>query len=153
MFHTISHTWSMVIRQLSIDIGIELKQQGTEIGYNDVFNRANLDGQLGYAHLLEFLKILHEDGVEKVWFDALCINQVDNEEKSRKILHMGAFYFHSLGCYMMAHGFGRGFGIVDDDGHIPLWFSRVWTFQEFLLPKILSFVVELSTTYFHDIVR
>ncbi|KAI5068467.1 hypothetical protein GOP47_0016812 [Adiantum capillus-veneris] len=147
-FHTISHTWSMEIRKFSEEVGIAVKEE-RNLEYNQVFKQKKLDHCPAYSHLLEFLEILRSDGVERVWFDALCINQVDNSDKSHEIVHMGAFYFHSLGCYVAAHGFGRGFGMTDDNHRLPRWFSRVWTFQEFLLPKRLTFVVEMGRLDLH----
>lgn len=149
-FHTISHTWSMEIRKLSEEVGSKVMQQKT--AYNEVFKHEKLYNQPGYVRLLEFLKIIQADGVERVWFDALCINQVDDQEKSHEIVHMGAFYFHSLGCYVTAHGFGRGFRLTDCHHQSARWFSRAWTLQEWLLPKTLTFVVELSRPQIQEVV-
>ncbi|MCO5582555.1 hypothetical protein L7F22_036452 [Adiantum nelumboides] len=150
-FYTISHTWSMEVRNFSQEVG-DIVKEDKNLQYNEVFKQKKMDRYPAYSHLLEFLKILKSDGVERVWFDALCINQVDNHEKSHEIAHMGAFYFHSLGCYVAAHGFGRGFAMIDNEHCLPRWFSRVWTFQEFLLPKRLTFVVEMGRLHRHTVI-
>ncbi|KAI5080885.1 hypothetical protein GOP47_0004068 [Adiantum capillus-veneris] len=150
-FHTISHTWSRDIQKLSKIIGAKKKSEG--LAYNQMFKAAKFQRNKGYNKFIAFLKILQKDGVKAVWFDALCINQVDIDEKDQEIKHMGAFYFHSLGCYVVAHGFGKGFQVVDNKECLPRWFSRVWTFQEWLLPKMLCFVVELSRDDLHGIIR
>lgn len=194
-FHVISHTWSKDVRDFSSKIG---KSIGcTSINYNQAFEEADFSITDGYRQLLDFCMLLQRvDGVRYIWFDALCINQVDSEEKSREITHMGAYYANSQGCYVLMHGLGRGFelwkpaeeelavesGAEDHEAggmiicntdtffkemyerrgkgalvvlepkvmeasnyehliKLPRWFRRVWTFQEFLLPKKLIFLV------------
>lgn len=144
-FHVISHTWSMKVRDWSVEIAGKIGEGGDAgSGYDEVFQNEDFSGRPYYSDFLKFLEMLAADRVEKVWFDALCINQTDAEEKSREILHMGSFYSQSLGCCVLTHGLGQGFGLLSKDGHLPRWFSRVWTLQEFLLPKELWFIVELD---------
>ncbi|MCO5601986.1 hypothetical protein L7F22_056113 [Adiantum nelumboides] len=168
-FHTVSHTWSLEIRQLSEEVGNRVlkeaqiaagdidKEGSTSLPvlagstFEDVFKQAKLDHRVGYLHFAEFLKMLHADGVESIWFDALCINQTD--QKAREITHMGAFYYHSVGCYVVAHGFGRGFHLMDSNDELTRWFSRVWTLQEMLLSKSLSFIVQMSNEELHGVIR
>ncbi|KAI5056822.1 hypothetical protein GOP47_0028640 [Adiantum capillus-veneris] len=61
--------------------------------YNEAFEQASLSGELCYEALHEFLNLLLSDGVQKVWFDALCIYQQNNEEKELDICSiLGAYY-------------------------------------------------------------
>lgn len=151
-FHVISHTWTKPVREWSIQVGKQVHLQlqggnhmsGITTEYNRVFERGDFRKQACYDEFATFFKMLQDDGVRLVWFDALCINQTDEEEKSGEISNMGAFYGCSLGFYVLAHGFGMGFGLVTVDWEMPRWFSRVWTLQEFLLPRELTFVVELD---------
>lgn len=81
--------------------------------------------------------------MERVWFDALCINQMDTGEKDREICHMGAYYALSQGCYVSCHGIGVGYHALDcGTGDVPRWFTRVWTIQECILPRKLTFIVQ-----------
>lgn len=141
-FHTISHTWSSEVRMLSTHVYDLSPPVSGRQEYNEVFKHVNLNKFRAYTDLLEFLKILQSDGVERAWFDALCVNKSDSHEMSRELAYMGAFYCHSLGCYVAPHGICRySIGLTDK---LPRWFSRVWTFHEFLLSKRLNFVVGMS---------
>ncbi|KAI5056493.1 hypothetical protein GOP47_0028311 [Adiantum capillus-veneris] len=114
--------------------------------YNECFAQADLRKEAAFEGLMEFLGLLAGEGVGYVWFDALCINQTDQHEKEREIANMGAYYSNSIGCYVIAHGVGRGYhfwNAEDFVGALPRWFSRVWTLQELFLPAKLNFVAEL----------
>ncbi|KAI5066162.1 hypothetical protein GOP47_0018786 [Adiantum capillus-veneris] len=195
-FHVISHTWSQGVRDFSTKIADGLTSEdrlGTsKSAYNQAFQEADLGSEDCYRQLMDFLMLLQKDGVKYVWFDALCINQRDDEEKSREISYMAAYYAKSEGCYVLTHGLGQGFelwkpaqisqededeeegsgmviiktdefkGVFENEGRgatvvltpeviqrgntvelikLPRWFRRVWTFQEFMLPKKLIFLV------------
>lgn len=145
-FHVISHTWSQDIRNL-IDRAKLLQSGGRKLvglSYNGAFANARFGGEPWYEALLEFLRVLAADGVGKIWLDALCINQQDEEETNLEIQNMGAYYRLSAGCYVVTHGIGAEFGFkpLDWAGNLPRWFTRAWTLQESILPDKLSFIVE-----------
>ncbi|MCO5567649.1 hypothetical protein L7F22_021343 [Adiantum nelumboides] len=148
-FHVISHTWSLQIRDLSTEIG-KYVVEANALNYEMGFCNTDFREKPGYAHLVAFLRLLSNDGVEKVWLDALCINQTDSLEKAREIQNMGAYYSNSIGCYVCVHGFGQGYDLwrtkykADNDEiveYTPRWFTRVCTLQEYLLPKTLTFII------------
>ncbi|KAJ7524936.1 hypothetical protein O6H91_17G028500 [Diphasiastrum complanatum] len=169
-FHIISHTWSQDLQTWSSKISNLLRCRAaclplwsSKIGdllrsrrvcsqtqsdsYNELFESQDFSKDKGYDFFVGFLRILRADGVENVWFDALCINQADVKERSREIKHMGSYYSRSLACYVWTHGVGQGFNLWSEkEGRacLPRWFSRVWTFQELLLPKNIIFVARLK---------
>ncbi|KAI5062625.1 hypothetical protein GOP47_0023164 [Adiantum capillus-veneris] len=157
-FHIISHTWTKDARDWSLDIStlmlssphyhVHKKMSGVDT-YADLFKQHKFAQKPGYTELVKFLHILAADGVEKVWFDSLCINQGDIGEKNREIENMGAYYACSERCYVWCHGIGGGFQLwapapSPEFYKLPRWFSRVWTLQEFVLPKKLAFVVGMD---------
>ncbi|MCO5571498.1 hypothetical protein L7F22_025238 [Adiantum nelumboides] len=126
--------------------------------YEKLFETARFEKESSYQKLVKFLIILRSDGVRWVWFDAVCINQQDKKEKEREIEQMGMYYERSVGCHVVHHGIGRGFEVLlradeeDDHGEVeekesmlPRWFSRAWTFQEWILPPKITFVMDLAT--------
>ncbi|MCO5610556.1 hypothetical protein L7F22_064795 [Adiantum nelumboides] len=154
--HIVSHTWSKgVIRDLSEEIGKHIINEGHQLAghepmmeadaYSHAFKEADFSNVSSYHELRLFLRLLAGDGAKHIWFDALCIDQT-NMEKSREIGNMGAYYRRSQGCYVLTHGVGEGYQLWGKKGprgfELPRWFSRVWTLQEFLLPRRLSFFVE-----------
>lgn len=162
-FHVLSHTWSLEVRAFSKYIGTEIASTLEEAGvYNDAFRDANFSKRKCYEQLKDFLRMLQIDRVEYAWFDALCIDQANESEKCREIGRMGDYYSKSKGCYVLTHGIGKGFslwkgseedfdfeeirdwqrGLVDShNAALPRWFERAWTFQEYLLPSKLIFLV------------
>ncbi|KAI5080838.1 hypothetical protein GOP47_0004021 [Adiantum capillus-veneris] len=168
-WHVISHTWSADVRKLSKIIGKRLSSVArtwwpccndahAHGSYEQLFATSDFSKESSYKKLLDFLTILRSDQVKWVWFDAVCINQQDREEKEREIGQMGLYYEKSIGCHVVHHGIGRGFkmqlsrggggdaeqvGEVNEDV-IPRWFSRAWTFQEWILPPKTTFIIDLE---------
>lgn len=148
-FHTVSHTWSQAVRDFSTSIG---QRVTSAEAYEQAFHGAKLNeapGEAGacYQSLMAFLRLLKEGGVKAIWIDALCINQTDGSEKDGEISRMGTYYAESLGCYVVTHGIGNGFKLWAQGrkaGYVelPRWFYRLWTLQEFLLSKEVTFIVE-----------
>lgn len=148
-FHVLSHVWSPALETFSKLIGRRVLKEGIE--YNHTFENAKLGGETCYQEFIKFLKLLRSDGVDYVWYDVLCINQTDEKEKGDEIRHMAAYYRYNKGCYVLAHGMGKGYKLwlqaedslkKESKQSIPRWFTRVWTFQEYVLPRSLIFVVE-----------
>jgi len=97
-----------------------------------------------------------------VWVDAICINQLDLEERSKQVLLMGKIYHKAMVAVCLDGGeteISRTAAVVlvdlplkDDAGEeliIPSeswralyrfftkgWFTRMWVVQEFVLPKL-----------------
>ncbi|KAG0584982.1 hypothetical protein KC19_3G248200 [Ceratodon purpureus] len=152
-FHIISHTWTEDARNWSVEIANIMDERKSSDGldaYAELFKQESFAGKRGYTDLLEFLSMLAADGVQGVWFDALCINQKDDGEKNREIARMSEYYARSRGCYVWCHGMGGGFRFWAEPGTspryftLPRWFSRVWTLQEFVLPMKLAFIVGMD---------
>ncbi|KAF9876134.1 hypothetical protein CkaCkLH20_06580 [Colletotrichum karsti] len=96
-------------------------------------------------------------GITKIWIDALCIRQDDSQEVQKQIAVMGAIYRKSLGAVAMIPQL-EGLGIeripanttrakaqkwgrkVEKKLEESVWMSRIWTFQEAVLPPRLLMV-------------
>ncbi|KAI5076305.1 hypothetical protein GOP47_0008370 [Adiantum capillus-veneris] len=175
-WHVISHTWSAEVRAFSSIVGERQKKSclaaiSGEVlenrqdiaSYEALFQSAGFHCDLAYQKLIELLMILETKQVTWVWFDAVCINQSDKEEKDREIEHMGNYYQKSKGCYVLQHGICRGFELIlpsleeeiasvdasnsecaDRGSRIPRWFTRAWTLQEWVLSPWLTFITDLS---------
>lgn len=150
-FHIISHTWTDDIRQLVADCatifkGIGWTREGDPNGeiYMNTISSYDFSSKSYYADIIYFLSFLYSDGVEKVWLDAVSINQYDAIEMASEMHYMGAFYGLSKACYVAPHGIGstNGFKALDSNTKVPRWFSRVWTLQEYILPEKAYFLVE-----------
>ncbi|KAI5070253.1 hypothetical protein GOP47_0014596 [Adiantum capillus-veneris] len=151
-FHIISHTWTDSARALKerceeILVGMGWTRDMDPEGhiYTTAFNDPSLFAGLSYYdELIDFLSLLQSDGVEKVWLDVISTNQYDAIETATEMVNMGGFYGLSLGCYVAPHGIGssNGYQVLDSGTKIPRWFSRVWTFQESVLPAKIYFIVE-----------
>lgn len=160
IWHVISHTWSADIRSFSCIIGDKMSQQqhhdtNQPQSYEALFESAGFQSHPGYQKLIEFLIILQAENVQWTWLDAVCINQTNREEKDHEIQHMGDYYQRATGCHVLQHGFSQGFELYlpESDGRgdapaamtsLPRWFTRAWTFQEWLLPPKVTFILDLA---------
>ncbi|KAH7421005.1 hypothetical protein KP509_13G036000 [Ceratopteris richardii] len=81
-------------------------------------------------------------------------------EKATEIPNMASYYRYNMGCYVLMHGVGNGYHLWNPPSRniwgsaqtelfwkgsprsVPRWFHRVWTFQEYVFPQRLIFIVE-----------
>jgi hypothetical protein len=113
-FYAVSHCWGMKRKNW--------------------LERANLE--LAYP-----LKELKGMGIKSIWIDVLCINQEDSKEVQQEIMKMSSIYGNSLATLIFTNGMFNKPRIVSD-GVIEPWFDRVWTYQEFIIPKQVWFIVD-----------
>ncbi|KAI1819389.1 HET-domain-containing protein [Xylaria intraflava] len=95
-------------------------------------------------------RIATSDPGAYVWADAICINQQDDEEKSRLVQHMGQIFANAKLVYawlgpnldVLFDLFRRGDFPVEEYSAFsarPFW-SRVWVLQEVYLAKNLYYL-------------
>ncbi|KAI9488625.1 hypothetical protein BDB00DRAFT_942146 [Zychaea mexicana] len=97
-------------------------------------------------------QICKDFGIKHIWFDQMCINQNDKEEKQREIRQMHRIYKHAYCTVVLVPELHAGSArtkhnmnlndwryITDlEDLYTSEWVKRLWTFEEALLsPRIL----------------
>ncbi|KAH7415060.1 hypothetical protein KP509_14G025700 [Ceratopteris richardii] len=165
-FHVLSHTWSLRLKNFSEEIGKLASCTGNDkaTAYEEGFRKAQLNDDPCYQEFMKLLELLRDDGVDHLWYDMFCINQADNDkqkgEKAAEIPNMACYYRYNMGCYVLMHGVGNGYHLWKPPSRnvwgstqielfwkgsprsVPRWFHRVWTFQEYVFPQRLIFIVE-----------
>jgi hypothetical protein len=88
----------------------------------------------GYLKLRNSCKRATKDGYEWIWIDTCCIDKTSSSELSEAINSMFEYYSHSSVCYAY---------LADIQSLKRLaksrWFTRGWTLQELLAPRIVTF--------------
>lgn len=99
----------------------------------------------GYRKILDTCRRANKDGLRWAWVDSCCINRESSSELSEAINSMFRWYANSRLCYVY---------LQDVEGSLPTernkekfpgsngwpkWFSRGWTLQELVAPRIVHF--------------
>lgn len=124
------------------------KMKITGINYKICFNK--------YTELNKLLQMLHNNNIEWLWVDAICINQNDVEEKNIEVSKMSKYYENSQ--YTIAFIIteiniveiieeimnekeisikNKFLKILNNDLFLDEWFERVWILQESILSNDL----------------
>ena len=77
------------------------------------------------------------DGHKYVWVDTCCINKDSSAELQEAINSMFRWYANAQVCYAYLSDVDFGLGL--EDFIKSQWFTRGWTLQELLAPKIVEF--------------
>ena len=124
-----------------------------EVDYQEIVNlgkmcrteRDEIRGRLGYTKLLRVCMQSNMDGCGLVWVDSCCIDKRIGVELSEATNAAYRWCENSEKCYVYLHDVDGPFPTVrdkarypDSDGW-PEWFSRVWTLQELIAPRIVQF--------------
>ncbi|KAJ5109159.1 heterokaryon incompatibility protein-domain-containing protein [Penicillium angulare] len=82
-----------------------------------------------------------KDELDYIWIDTCCIDKSSSAELSESINSMFSFYRHAKVCYAYLSDVSS-----DDDIRVPdskffksLWFTRGWTLQELVAPRVVQF--------------
>ncbi|ETS79366.1 hypothetical protein PFICI_09219 [Pestalotiopsis fici W106-1] len=122
----LSHTWGPDSEEVSFQDAQEYERIPPTMG------RRKFDGSCAQAV---------KDGLDYVWIDTCCIDKTNSTELSEAINSMFRWYADASICYAY---------LSDVDGYVDQWdtdsafshsrwFSRGWTLQELIAPKVLRF--------------
>jgi hypothetical protein len=105
-----------------------------EPSFQDIKSGKTLDGP-GWEKLKKFCDVASKVyGVELVWSDTCCIDKTSSSELDESLRCMFRWYRNASICIAYLAGTNSIDGFHDDE-----WFTRGWTLQELLAPRIIRF--------------
>ncbi|KAI5992317.1 heterokaryon incompatibility protein-domain-containing protein [Pisolithus orientalis] len=128
----LSHCWGEVDQEVSFK---EVKKflSMTQEKRNEIRERP------GYQKIILTCRQAQEDGLKWVWVDTCCINKDSSAELSEAINSMYQWYESAEVCYAYLHDAVGDWMNRGESMLIPRWFSRGWTLQELIAPKVVYF--------------
>ncbi|KAI6041046.1 hypothetical protein EDC04DRAFT_2893445 [Pisolithus marmoratus] len=103
--------------------------------------RKEIRGRTGYKKIVQTCRRAQKDGLEWVWIDTCCINKESSSELSEAINSMYKWYANAELCYAYLHDtLGDYWTNPRESRATPKWFSRGWTLQELIAPKVVHFL-------------
>ena len=102
----------------------------------------------GFKKIISACKLSREDRIDYIWVDTVCINKVNNVELDEALNSMWAWYRDAKVCY----------ACLEDFEYVPSkslfsglaasrWFTRGWTLQELLAPRLVKFCDRTWTVF------
>ena len=121
-------------------------QEGSEVTFKDVTEGTGKDKE-GYQKLLFCGKQAKLDGFQYFWIDTCCINKLDINEFTKAINSMFRWYQNAGRCYVYLsdvsvpsiHTATQNDLEWESAFRNSRWFTRGWTLQELIAPKIVDF--------------
>lgn len=117
-----------------------------EISFHDLIKNAasELSESDGYKKIRFCCALAAAKGYEYVWIDTCCIDKTSSAELSEAINSMYRWYLEAQVCYAYLSDFcigNRALWSLDMKVEFEKsrWFTRGWTLQELLAPKIIDF--------------
>ncbi|KAI6041053.1 heterokaryon incompatibility protein-domain-containing protein, partial [Pisolithus marmoratus] len=103
--------------------------------------RKEIRTRTGYMKIIDTCRQAQKDGLEWVWIDTCCINKESSSELSEAINSMYKWYANAELCYAYLHDtLGDSWTKEIESMATPKWFSRGWTLQELIAPKVVHFL-------------
>ncbi|CAN9307677.1 unnamed protein product [Alternaria alternata] len=127
----LSHTW----------------QAGQEVTF-DEFKRGLGRDKAGFGKIRFCAQQAQRDGLRHFWVDTCCINKADAAELQHAINSMFRWYHAATRCYVLltdvlsaelATDCVLGIQVWQEEFRRSRWFTRGWTLQELLAPRVVSF--------------
>ncbi|KAK6439687.1 hypothetical protein LTR95_004107 [Oleoguttula sp. CCFEE 5521] len=119
-----------------------------ETTYRDVCARRNTTKH-GYKKVLGFAKHVrtHYRGISWLWIDTCCIDKEDKMEHSNSIDSMYDWYSNAAIClaYLVDVPYSDDEDTLSADFQRSVWFTRRWTLQELVAPKVVVFLTRQWT--------
>lgn len=126
----LSHTWG---------------EDEIEVSYKN-FEDGTGESKRGYSKIRFCGERAQRDGLKYFWIDTCCIDKGNSTELQEAINSMFQWYAKSTKCYALLSDVSVS--SADEDGlrrawkpifQKSRWFSRGWTLQELIAPKIVQF--------------
>ncbi|CAN9205591.1 unnamed protein product [Alternaria alternata] len=120
---------------------------GQEVTF-DEFNRGLGRDKAGFDKIRFCAQQAQGDGLRYVWVDTCCINKADHVELQHAINSMFRWYQEATRCYVLLTDVLNARSAINRVSDMPAWegefrqsrwFTRGWTLQELLAPRVISF--------------
>lgn len=121
----LSHTW----------------QEGEELDFH-TFRAGGGKEKLGYNKIVKCCELARDDDLSYAWVDTCCIDKRSSAELSEAINSMFQWYKCAAVCYAYLCDFfwpKPGVALTGQAFAKCAWFTRGWTLQELLAPRLLRF--------------
>ncbi|KAI9703388.1 MAG: hypothetical protein M1820_005860 [Bogoriella megaspora] len=126
----LSHTWGL---------------ENEEVTFEDV-GKGAMSEKIGYSKIKFCAEQAAQDGLDHCWIDSCCINRSSSPELSEAIISMFRWYSRAAKCYVylsdvsaVANGVQQPQEKWEAAFRASKWFTRGWTLQELLAPKLVEF--------------
>ncbi|KAF2867129.1 kinesin light chain 1 [Massariosphaeria phaeospora] len=130
---------------------------GQEVTF-DEFKKSLGRDKAGFDKIRFCAQQAQRDGLRYFWVDTCCINKADPVELQHAINSMFRWYQEATGCYVLLTDVLSAEPATDRVPGMPAWeggfrrsrwFTRGWTLQELLAPRLVSFYSR-DRTYLGD---
>lgn len=119
-----------------------------EVTFADFHDELARHNKAGMAKIKLTCDQARTEGIKYAWVDTCCINKESSAELSEAINSMFKWYRLATVCYAYLEDFPQQVEIADSSSlSCCRWFSRGWTLQELIAPRILVFVVPNGRTW------
>jgi hypothetical protein len=120
---------------------------GQEVTF-DEFKRGLGRDKAGFDKIRFCAQQAQGDGLRYFWVDTCCINKADHVELQHAINSMFRWYQEATRCYVLLTDVLNARPAINRVSDMPAWegefrrsrwFTRGWTLQELLAPRVVSF--------------
>jgi hypothetical protein len=110
---------------------------GQEVTFDDFIKGQGHD-KAGFDKIRFCIQQAQRDGLRYLWVDTCCINKADQAELQHAINSMFRWYQEATRCYVLLTDVS-GMPAWEGEFRRSRWFTRGWTLQELLAPRVESF--------------
>ncbi|KAK0670332.1 heterokaryon incompatibility protein-domain-containing protein [Cercophora samala] len=132
LYAILSHTWDVPSQEVTF---VEIKR-----------SREAIINKTGFAKISNFCRLAREKGYRYGWVDTCCIDKRNSADLSEAINSMYRYYYDSQDCLVylsdtqpISDWESLSYGNFKDAIKSCRWFTRGWTLQELIAPRIRSF--------------
>ena len=93
----------------------------------------------GFSKVVETCRLAREQGLGYAWIDTCCIDKSSSAELTEAINSMFNWYKEASICFAFLSDLPGSGGNSEDQLQRCRWFTRGWTLQELIAPKIVEF--------------
>lgn len=109
--------------------------EADEVTYQDVLGSQAPAHKAGWAKIREACRVALSMGYEYAWVDTCCIDKQNLTELTEAINSMFKWYANAAICLAYLSDISPGESTIKNS----LWFTRGWTLQELIAPRVVEF--------------
>ncbi|KAG9192828.1 hypothetical protein G6011_11562 [Alternaria panax] len=120
-----------------------------EVTFSDLADLEQAKEKKGFAKIQKTCELAVAGGFDYAWVDTCCIDKSSSAELLEAINSMFAWYKDCGQCYAYLADVELEDTFVNSNSlYTSKWFTRAWTLQELLAPKITNWVTDGSMRFY-----